>query len=61
MEEETRETPTALPSESSKKIPKPNETVAPAPKPDPLLDKLQSEAARTIGAGQSGQSGSSHS
>ncbi len=40
-------------------LPKP-EAETSVPKPDSLLDKLQSEATRTIGAGKSGQSGSSH-
>jgi len=60
MPGEIGEVPTAPPPEGSKKAPE-SRVTKPVSNPDQLLDRLQSEAARTIGAGKNGQSGSSHS
>ncbi len=64
MTDERGETP--RPPEVPKQTPEPGttepipEAVPPVLKPDSLLDRLQSEAARARGAKQSGKSGSSH-
>ncbi|MCL5435043.1 MAG: hypothetical protein M1405_01505 [Patescibacteria group bacterium] len=59
MPRETGEIPTVPPpNEVSRKTPKPGDTQA-ISNPD-LLDRLQSEAARTRGAKQAGQIGNSH-